>query len=87
MQEIIRNGIKVSRERPARIQNADEQTIEFIKGHVCRRCDFLPEGCDFILTGGAAAPCGGFVLLSHLFASGQLAPEELDPRQEREPSA
>ena len=33
---------------------------------VCPRCPFHPGDCDYILKGGDAPPCGGFLALSTL---------------------
>jgi hypothetical protein len=40
-------------------------------------CSFHEADCDFVLSGGTASPCGGYVLLFHLLGSGDLTLEEL----------
>jgi len=75
---IISRGKRISQERPNRLAAADGRIIEMLKDRVCGVCEFHADGCDFILTSGGASPCGGFALLSHLFASGELEPEDLD---------
>ena len=44
---------------------------------LCRACPFHEADCDFILTNGKAAPCGGFVLLSHLLEAGDITLDEI----------
>ncbi len=45
---------------------------------LCARCGFREADCDFILTGGKALPCGGFVVLRHLLDEGKVAIEEIE---------
>lgn len=52
-------------------------TVDALRSNVCRICSFHAGDCDYILTGGKAAPCGGFVLLSHLLEGGEITAEEL----------
>ncbi len=53
-------------------------TFEGLRKRVCAVCSFERADCDFILTGGAAAPCGGVALLAHLLESGEVSFTEID---------
>jgi hypothetical protein len=44
---------------------------------VCAFCSFQASDCDYIATNGAAAPCGGIALLSHLIGTGDLTLHEI----------
>lgn len=77
VQRLIARGRPVPPARPERVAAPDCTTIERMKERVCAFCDFRIDGCDFILTDGAAAPCGGVTLLAHLLVSGELQPEDL----------
>ncbi len=44
---------------------------------VCRRCDFLADGCDF-REGIPSPPCGGYILLESLIREGILTEDELN---------
>lgn len=48
-----------------------------LRRSLCVRCGFHEADCDFILTGGKAHPCGGFVLLRHLLDEGKITIEEI----------
>lgn len=52
--------------------------MQAFQDRVCAACAFREDDCDFILTSGAAQPCGGGVVLLRMFQSGQLALEELE---------
>jgi predicted ATPase len=47
---------------------------------MCGFCSFFESDCDFILTGGKALPCGGFVLLRQLLDAGEVTIEEIKRR-------
>ena len=74
---LVRNGRRIGLTRPQRILVAGPDAIEALKKRVCAVCSFRAADCDFIATNGAAAPCGGFTLLSHLIGAGDLTPEEV----------
>ena len=38
---------------------------EFIKEHICARCDFLVDGCDYA-EGKTSPPCGGYTVVEIL---------------------
>jgi hypothetical protein len=81
VQRIITSGKALSFERPRHAAAPGAEIIEDLKGRVCSACAFRAADCDYILTNGAAPPCGGFALLSHLLGSGALTPDEIE--QER----
>jgi hypothetical protein len=54
----------------------DAGTIELIVNKLCMACDFHEHDCDFMEDRHSRA-CGGFVLLSQLVMSGQIAVDEL----------
>ncbi len=47
----------------------DRRQAEALVKAMCRACDFRKDGCDFVQD-RRAQPCGGFVLLARLLASG-----------------
>jgi hypothetical protein len=75
---IMQKGRNLPLERPDKLSIPDSRTAESLRKKVCGVCEFHAADCDFILTGGAAAPCGGFALLSHLLESGELTLEEIE---------
>jgi hypothetical protein len=75
--DIMRGGKKLQLERPVRAAVPNAATLEELKGRVCAVCAFRRSDCDYMLTGGTAPPCGGFVLLSHLLGTGELMLEEI----------
>jgi len=75
---LITKGRPLSREKPETASLPDVRISEGLKSRVCSACPFREADCDFILSGGTAAPCGGFALLSHLLGSGDLKLEEID---------
>ena len=75
---LIDKGRELSRERPGTASAPDAHTLEGLKGRVCSACSFREADCDFVLSGGTAAPCGGFALLSPLLGSGDLKLEEIE---------
>jgi hypothetical protein len=80
--ELIKRGKKISSERPGTMATPDARTREGLKKKVCAVCEFHAADCDFVLTGGTAAPCGGFALLSHLLGTGELTLEEIESTTE-----
>jgi hypothetical protein len=75
---LIGKGKQLSQEKPRRTEVPDARTVEGLKGRVCGACSFHEADCDFVLSGGTASPCGGYVLLFHLLGSGDLTLEELE---------
>ena len=75
---LINKGRKLSQERPGTMSVPDARTLEGLKGRVCSACSFHAADCDFVLSGGTAAPCGGFALLAHLLGHGDLKLEEIE---------
>ncbi|MBS1125162.1 MAG: Radical domain protein [Nitrospirae bacterium] len=75
---LIKKGRKLSQERPGISAKPDARTLEGLKGRVCTACAFREADCDFILSGGTAAPCGGFSLLAHLLGSRELKLDEIE---------
>jgi hypothetical protein len=54
----------------------DSGTIELIVNRLCMACEFHEHDCDFMEDRHSPA-CGGFVLLSRLVISGQIAIDEI----------
>jgi hypothetical protein len=75
---LISKGRKLSQERPGTVSAPDARTLAGLKGRVCSACSFREADCDFVLSGGTEAPCGGFALLSHLLGSGDVKLEEIE---------
>jgi hypothetical protein len=78
VQRIISRGKALPLGRPQRTRHPDADTRRVLEERVCLHCEFREQDCDFIATGGNAPSCGGFVLLSHLLASGDLTAEEIE---------
>ena len=77
VQRLLKDGKALSFARPRHAAAPDAATVEALKERVCGRCAFREADCDFILTAGAAPPCGGFALLSHLLGSGGLTLDDI----------
>jgi hypothetical protein len=75
--EIMRDGKNLALHRSARTAIPDRVTQEELTGRICSVCAFRENDCDYILTGGIALACGGFVLLCHLLGTGELTLEEI----------
>jgi hypothetical protein len=75
---LIGKGKQLSQAKPQRTAVPDVKTVEGLKGRVCGACSFHESDCDFVLSGGTASPCGGYVLLFHLLGNGDLTLEELE---------
>ncbi len=77
VQELVRRGRKLRQERPAPLLSPGAAVRKGLEERVCGRCSFRVQDCDYSATGGAAAACGGFLLLAHLLAAGELVLEDL----------
>lgn len=55
----------------------DQTIVAALRHRMCGGCSFSREDCDFILTGGAAAPCGGFRLLVRLIEMNRLSIDDV----------
>lgn len=76
VQRLIEGGRKLSLKK--RGSSATKPaTAQALRANVCRACSFHASDCDFILTGGKAAPCGGFALLSLLLDEGEITLEDI----------
>jgi hypothetical protein len=73
---LLRSGRRISLERPERSAAPARRSVESLRKRVCAVCSFRAADCDYIATDGAAAPCGGITLLSHLLGAGELKLEE-----------
>jgi hypothetical protein len=69
---LLQSGKKLPLARPADAPRAGAGTVEGLRKRICTVCSFRVDGCDFVLTGGEAVPCGGFSLLSYLVESGDV---------------
>ncbi len=74
---LIEKGRITPLSRPETTLSPDDATAESLRRHLCGACDFREGDCDFILTGGKALPCGGYVLLAHLLGTGTIVIDEL----------
>ena len=54
----------------------DRAKAEPLVQRMCLHCDFQPDGCDFMID-RKAPPCGGFILLAQLIASGAITIEDI----------
>ena len=54
----------------------DRSATELMLRRLCRACEFREHDCDFV-EDGKSSPCGGFVFLSKLLASGAITAEDL----------
>jgi hypothetical protein len=75
VERLMRAGRRLSVEdKPGR--DPDHATIELVIHQVCGACDFREHDCDFAQD-RAARPCGGYVFLTELLASGVIATEDI----------
>jgi hypothetical protein len=58
------------------LKTSDRYTTELMLLHLCRVCEFREHDCDFA-EDGKSSPCGGFVFLSKLLASGAITADDL----------
>jgi hypothetical protein len=56
--------------------NPDERAAESMVRHLCVACDFREHDCDFIQD-RTASPCGGYIYLTQLLASGVITIEDI----------
>ncbi len=54
----------------------ERTTADQTSRHVCSACDFRAQDCDFARD-KTALPCGGFILITRLLATGALTVEKL----------
>ncbi len=78
VQRMLGRGKQLPLMRPADAPTPAPGTFDGLREHVCAVCSFQRADCDFILTGGEAAPCGGVALLSHLLETGEVNLTEID---------
>ncbi len=78
VQRLLGRGRQFPLTRPADAPAPAPGTLERLRARVCAVCSFQRADCDFILTGGEAAPCGGVALLSHLLETGDVSFTEID---------
>lgn len=78
VQRIIESGKALPQERPAETRSPDARSRRALETRVCGRCSFREQDCDYAATGGEAPACGGFQLLAHLLATGELTPDEIE---------
>lgn len=79
VQRILASGKALSLERKKHAAAPDPRIVEGLKARVCAACAFRERDCDFILTAGRAAPCGGMVLLMQELGGGGLGLDDLGP--------
>jgi hypothetical protein len=58
------------------LKKPDRSTTELMVRRLCRVCEFREHDCDFA-EDGSLSPCGGFVYLSKLLASGAITVEDV----------
>jgi hypothetical protein len=76
--EIMRKRCNLALNQSVRATTPDRATQERLTERVCSNCAFAENDCDYLLTGGSAVPCGGFVFLIHLLGTGALTFEEIE---------
>ena len=74
---LLRGGKRISLERLQRPARPGGESAEGLRKRVCAFCSFQASDCDYISSNGAAAPCGGIALLSHLIGTGDLTLHEI----------
>lgn len=74
VERLMRMDRKINLERTGDAQ--DRAPTEAIVQRLCSACDFHEQDCDF-MQDRTAPPCGGFLLLAQLVASGEIKLEEL----------
>jgi hypothetical protein len=67
----IRIDVPVSETQP------HQTIVAALRHRMCGGCSFFSEDCDFILTGGTAAPCGGFRLLMRLIEMNMISIDDV----------
>ncbi len=50
---------------------------EVLVDNICRICPFFDGDCDFVLHTEGSVPCGGFVLLGHLFDENRVSVDDI----------
>ena len=74
---MITSGRQLPPASPDRLAVPDKRTADVLQERVCGACSFREQDCDYIATGGTAPSCGGFLVLKHLVASGEITLEDI----------
>jgi hypothetical protein len=78
VERLMRAGMRLpSDERSLKVPG--RSTTELMQQLLCRTCDFRQHDCDFA-EDGESDPCGGFIFLSKLLASGAIAVEDFEEK-------
>ncbi len=75
VQSLLEKGRRISFDMRGRA--VGPETVRALMRKVCTACPFYGEDCDFILKGGAASPCGGFLLLGQLVDEGTISVDDV----------
>jgi hypothetical protein len=76
VERLMRAGIQLPADQ--RCPKApDRSTTELMLRLLCRACEFREHDCDFA-EDGKSDPCGGFVFLAKLLASGAITVEDFE---------
>lgn len=77
VRHLMQQGRRIPLERPADMSAPSSGAAAALRKAMCGDCEFFIDGCDFILTGGEAVPCGGFILLARLLDEGAVEIDDL----------
>jgi hypothetical protein len=82
LERLLREGKSLVFES-SRCESSMDLSDRIVKA-LCLSCDFHEEDCDF-MQDRTARPCGGFVLLERLLASGAVTIEDIEKGTSHEP--
>ena len=77
VERLLEGGKHVSFPRSGKGRQPVGEAVSAVREQVCTPCAFHDEDCDFILTGGSASPCGGFLLLAYLLEAGEITIDDI----------
>ena len=63
---------------PADVEDPGDSGRNLLLRCMCRRCPFYEDGCDFVQGTPDASPCGGFVLIGHMFKTRALSVDDIE---------
>ena len=84
--DLVLNLVSEEKINEARISEITDFTLsaypfdEFLKEHLCKKCDFVIDGCSFrddSYHGEKKIPCGGYILLTKLLSKGIMKIEDI----------
>lgn len=63
---------------PASVEKPGDYEKNLLVGCMCKQCSFYEDGCDFVQGTPDSSPCGGFVLLGHMFKTRALKVNDIE---------